>query len=145
MEDPQEFALDPSRQKGTIIEQIAFLRSFQGPDDDKPEQVVTKIKQICEEQNSTGWGDSNREQNLIKIGRILKEIIVRADTKDSTALLVSMSTYVGCTLDQPAEPQEEAKEDITAQEDKNLSDSISQVIMELYRQVIKFEKDRVEI
>ena len=56
-----------------------------------------------------------------------------------------MSTYVGCTLDPPSEPQEEAKEDITVQDDKNLSESISQVVMELYRQVIKFEKDRVEI
>ena len=52
---------------------------------------------------------------------------------------------MGCTLDQPIEPQEEAKEDIATQEDKNIAESIGQNIMELYRQVIKFEKDRIEI
>lgn len=82
---------------------------------------------------------------MVKIGRILKEIIVRVDASDSASLLVSMSTYVGCTINIPTEPQEEAKEDIDAQEDKNMSAIIGKVIMELYRQVIKFEKSRLEI
>ena len=94
---------------------------------------------------NTGWGDSSREQCLVKIGRILKETIVRVDATDSASLLVGLSTYVGCTLDQPIEPQEEAKEDIATQEDKNIAESIGQTILELYRQVIKFEKDRIEI
>ena len=55
-----------------------------------------------------------------------------------------MSAYVGCTINQPLEPQEESKEDMSGEE-KNMSKNISQVILELYRQVVKFEKDRVEI
>ena len=55
-----------------------------------------------------------------------------------------MSQYVGSAIEQPDQPQEDPKEAVS-DDYKILHEKVAQVIQELFRQIIKCERDKEEI
>ena len=55
-----------------------------------------------------------------------------------------MSQYVGSVIEQPAQPQEDPKEGVSDGY-RSLNEKVAHVIQELFRQIIKCERDKEEI